>query len=152
MVHTAYGKLVSLILIPAFVLAQLFCTCQASARPTSTAVPAASVAKHSCCAGAATPKKVTGHCDPDGCDTHGRGTPHDSKCPHCGGGSSQVVSSERVVAPEFQPALLPFDFLSLASRYLPPAALVSRLQSFTPWLADLSPPPDLLRVKCSLQI
>ena len=137
------GRLFNFLLLPAFMLAHFICACapnsaQAYAAPTS---PSQESSAHSCCKG-----EEDGQETPQPDDHHD----HDCQC-HCGDLEGKAVVTERVNAPDVQMTLLPFHLLSSVA-YLLPELTLSRLQSFPPWLSDLSPPPDLLRVKCTLQI
>jgi len=129
-----------LLLVPAFLLANLLCTC---AHATEPATPQALVKAHGCCehkadqADAETTAK-----SPD--------QPHDpARCPHC-------VDKGKVLADDgVSPAATVAAFVAA----LPPLrwALFAVLEQPSPSRFDVPcalamPPPDLLRVKCTLQV
>lgn len=139
----ASNKLLNFLLLPAFVLAHVLCIC-GMATAQAHVVPAAvshQRAEHDCC-----------HEEGSGKAPEPAPHQHDPGCPHCGDQEGRVVVNERVKAPDVQLNLLAFQVLPSIVSYLLPDSTDARLQSFTPWLSDLSPPPDLLRVKCTLQI
>ena len=136
-------SLLSFLLMPAFVLAHLVCACgMGPAQPRATQpAPSHQAAKHDCCKG------EDGHEDAPQSGDH-----HDHKSPcQCSEADGKLAVVEQAKAPAAHLALLP-SFLFPAAVYTLPDLSPVRLQSFTPWLSDLSPPPDLLRVKCTLQI
>ena len=137
------SKFMSLVLIPAFLLAQLLCVCAS----TATAIPHKTVStntQHECC-----DDEKTSH------DEHSpvrQQDEHESKCPHCTSVNqiqTDLASGESAKFVAFGPVLLP-----LLPVLLPDCRDDSevRYQSFVVWLTDPSPQSDLLRMKCALQI
>jgi len=135
-------------MIPAFLLAHLFCVCgRAAAVVPYMEVAAGSAAnKDACCDPAPEHSASNG----DSAHSPAGGHKHDPNCDHCSGTTT-------LTAPEAVSKIIPVDFASF-TLFVPllidHSALdaANRFQSFSRWLADPSPPPDLLRVKCSLQI
>lgn len=133
-------KLLSLVLIPAILLAQLVCICSSHAAAPPQVTDSAA---HDCCNGEST-GEVPG--------SSPEKQQHDEKCPHCTSeGRTQVlaeradtVTSSQLVPTLAQivPSLLP-DLLN---------ASAVRTRAFSLWQTDSFPPPDILRVKCTLQI
>lgn len=141
-------NLLRLVLLVSFLMTQLFCACSAHAAPRASAALVAasqdreSNSTHSCCDGKTDKKR----------SDHAPGETHDPTCPHCSGGAKSVNVADRAseVAP---PIAIPLVWLNAVHTVLhvePRSAEPSRL--LTRWLADQPPPPDLLRVKCTLQI
>jgi hypothetical protein len=154
--HTAYKKLVSLIVLPAFVLAHLFCICQAAAAPASGVSPAVEPAPHACHAakpasddGEATHKTPASHDDHNETPDH---SPHNSDCSHCGEGGEASVVSQRTTVPDGPSPPLPFTLPLPLSMLLPSLDAVTRLRPHARFLSDSSPPIEPLRMKCALVI
>jgi len=136
-------KFVRLAVLTAFVLAHLFCVCSsamAALNPDKTSRYHAAD-EHACCKGSS--EKPSEPAPPD--------HKHDPSCTHCGGASqlttpepaATAVQSAKPIAFDLLVPLV-FDRLALDD--------FARFHSFSRFLGDLSPPPDLLRVKCCLQI
>jgi hypothetical protein len=136
-----WNKLLGLVLIPAFLVTQLICMCASPASASSH--PSSDEAEHGCCN------------DDDGDDSSSAPAhephKHDPTCSHCTSeGQAQTVERADVgiTAPQpiaFAPILVP---LLKALDHIETV----RYRAFAVWLTDPSPPPNLLRVKCSLQI
>lgn len=154
--HTAYNKLVSLIVLPAFVFAHLFCICQAAAASTPHVTPAAEPATHACHAAKAVAKDGPTQTDASATDVPVDGTPghppHDSDCSHCGEGGQASVMSQRTAVPDAPSPPLPFTLPLPLSMLLPPLDAAVRLRPHARFLSDSSPPIEPLRMKCALVI
>jgi len=132
-----------MMLLPAFLLAQLLCICagdMAIAAHPQMAI-ASPEENHACC-----DTESEKHSDRAPTGEH----QHDSACGHCSG-STNLTAPEtggKLIAPDYAP------FTLFAPLLIDHSALdaANRFQSFSRWLCDPSPPADLLRVKCSLQI
>ena len=76
---------------------------------------------------------------------------HDPACAHCGK-SYAAVAPDRSVTPA--DPTQPISFTVLAVSLFDHSVLVApdKFRCFSRWLADPSPPPDVLRMTCSLQI
>ena len=139
------NKLFRMTLMPALVLAQMLCVCAG----TVASPPRAGIAdrdagdEHACCDQPSSESKS----DKAPSGNH----KHDPDCQHCGGSSTLTTpgAGSKIADPAQVVALASLFPLHFDSSALDPA---NRFQSFSRWLADPAPPPDLLRVKCSLQI
>ena len=138
------SKLLSLLLIPAFALAQLICICASAAAAAPQVSDAEHAAPaHACCAG------DEGD-DPDAPEQQPH--KHDPNCSHCAGEKQAQVEASRGKVESFA-NLLPFLAPVIPVLFANPAdGSAVRSRSLAEWLSEPSPPPDILRVKCSLQI
>lgn len=142
-------KFLSWLLVPAIVLAHLFCACAPSASAYTL---------H------AEPKVASiQDCDDDGCDAHAAGGHHDdhdapgqSHHSHdckCVNDAPATSTSDRVSIPQAELCHLPWAALTPSTTDLLTLASSHHFFHGSPWLTDPSPPPNhLLRVKCTLQI
>lgn len=143
MLSAITNKLLCLVLIPVMLAAQILCVCSSHA----AAAPKAqdhSPAAHECC---------DGDDDDHASDTPGKPAKHDPSCNHCTHNNeaqpaperSELSKSTTFLLPVFAPLLPDFfaDSLGLEN---------AQARAFTEWLSDPYPPPNLLRVKCTLQI
>lgn len=136
-------------MIPAFLLAHLFCVCGGAVAAVSHNVHAVTSMADSdaCCDHAPASHSNLDHkTAPAPVGSH----QHNPDCDHCTG-------SANLTAPEAAMQVIPVDFASFtlfAPLLIDHSVLgaSARFQSVSRWLVDPSPPPDLLRVKCSLQI
>lgn len=138
------NKFLRTALLPAFVLAHLFCVCGgAVASPVRAEVAAPpQTDAHACCKAPAPADQ------PD--KSPAKDHKHNPSCTHCG--DSSTLTTPEPATTLRSPHLLSFMLL-VPSHFDHVAFDASTLfQSFSRWLADFSPPPDLLRVKCSMQI
>lgn len=142
-------KFSTTLLVMAFVLTQLFCVCAKTAASPQAQAQSRATKSHECCEGKAqSDRSGSGH--KPASSNHD----HDPKCPHCNGpgGSSIVIerSETSVPAAQLLTGLLA-DPMAFARLLLVDAD--ARLHSLPHWQTEhLYPPPDILRVKCTLQI
>lgn len=138
------NKLLMMALLPAFLLAHLLCVCGGAVASPIRAESAhrPMTHTHECCAA------HSSETHPDRSPAHDH--KHDSNCPHCGVSSIMTKPDPATAVPNAHH----ISFLSLVPLYfdhLNSDASI-RFQSISRWLSDPSPPPNLLRVKCSMQI
>lgn len=135
------NKLLGLLLIPVMLAAQILCVCSSHAAAPKPQDHAA--AAHECCDDG----------DEESSQSPAEHGKHDPTCNHCTHNTeaqpaperSELSKSTDALLPVFAP-LLPFffaDSLGLED---------SQTRAFAEWLSDPYPPPNLLRVKCTLQI
>lgn len=136
------NKFLALVLIPVLLVAQMLCVCSSHAAQPKAHGEAAASHHHCHATGDEKPSKAPGE--------PGK---HDPSCNHCSQGGYAQAAPDRfelsksanalllVIAPTFQ------DFFANAL-----GREDTRTRSFTDWLSEPYPPPDLLRVKCTLQI
>ncbi len=137
-------RFLSIALFPAYVLAPLLCICMES--HAVAAVDHAQALVHSateCC--------ETESADGDHHKSDSVPNDHSSHCSHCDHASFASVSepvdtlqhsSQQSLLDVLIPAMVRIDGLDRADGF----------HARSLWLSDPSPPPDLLRVKCLLQI
>jgi hypothetical protein len=158
------NRFVSWVLVPAIVLAHLFCACAPAASASASHSDVNAVATHDCDDdGGDSPKAAITHQDEH--DEHATSSAHHDD--HSSPGGSQhshpckcasdvpVVTSggERVSVPHAEPCPLPWATLAPSVTDLLSLASSRQSSQGSPWLTDPSPPPNhLLRVKCTLQI
>ena len=142
------NNLFRLTLMPAFLLAHFFCVCggAVAAAPYKEVAAGSVTDNDACCNPAPERSPSNGGSDHSPPGSH----QHDPNCDHCSG-------TTNLTAPEAASRTIPVDFTSFTlfvPQLIDHSALdaSTRFQSYSRWLADPSPPPDLLRVKCSLQI
>jgi hypothetical protein len=145
-------QLLTAMLMPVFLVAQLLCICSGNMVAAAEVSPhqhAASTSEHNDSGCHDNDIDDAGHSDHESGEHSHK---HDSSCPHCSGQVATVSSSERLLAQDAAFSLSPFAFALSTLVDFRPLDASSRFQAFMAWLSDPSPPPDLLRVKCTLQV
>ena len=150
--HTAYNKLVSLIVLPALVFAHLFCVCPAAAAPVTTlpavVSPVDEPVPHACHAKKSAAGNAGAH---DGLPAP-EDSPDGSSCSHCGeGGQASVVSPRSAVADGPTPPL-PFVLPPSLSSLLAPLDIARHRRPPAGLPSDTPLPIQPLRMKCALLI
>lgn len=146
MLCVPWSKFVGLMLLPALLIAQIACTCQA-AISAGHGAPSTSTTSLTCACG----DPQSSCCTPASDGEPSPAKPHD--CSHCGDGTELAVlaerfNSDRVAAPQLEVVQSFVCAWFLSAQAAPSHG--SYLSASNP--ARLPPPPDLLRVKCALLI
>lgn len=130
-------------LLPLFIAAQLLCICSnAIAAGAKVVVAPVKSDAHACC-------RTDKASEPASSIPQHE---HDDGCPHCGEQGAKPATIERAAPLTSELNLSPFELLSpFMSTWLVEGQL-AQVQAFEHRVTATPPPPDLLRMKCTLQI
>ena len=142
--YFAQNKLFRFLMIPVFMLAHLVCVCSGNAMPPSPEMPvAAHASAHDCCDG-----------DEDSSpeSSNSKSHKHDDNCPHCGDASTLQASVERDQAVAASAKLHLVTPILLTALSLDISTTSVSQSPFSYRSAHPPEPPNVLRLKCTLQI